>query len=80
MARDIWSLVIFCWILIFLNETRSIVIITNRGLSELKDAVEDKHIMETLMDRLTADTQILSLNEVFQDVIDYGGQKKYIKK
>ena len=67
-------------ILIFLNETRSIVVITNRALSEWKDAVEDKHLMETLMDRLTADMQILSLDEVFQEVIDYGGQKKHLKK
>lgn len=66
--------------LIFLNETRSIVIITNRGLSEWSGAVEDKHLMQTLMDRLTADTQILSLDEVFKEVIDYGGQKNRIKK
>ena len=67
-------------ILIFLNETRSIVVVTNRVLSEWKDAVDDKHLMETLMDRLTADAQILSLDEVFQEVMDYGGQKKHLKK
>ena len=80
MSLSLEELQLLYKISIFLNETRSIVVITNRGLSEWKDAVEDKHLMGTLMDRLTADTQILSLDEVFQEVIDYGGQKKHVKK
>src|SRR5690554_1096250 len=39
----------------FLNETRSIIFITNREISAWLDAVEDKHLCQTLLDRITAD-------------------------
>ncbi len=45
----------------FLNETRSIILITNRELSSWPDAVEDKHLCQTLLDRVTANSQIVRL-------------------
>ena len=44
-----------------LNETRSIVLITNRELSSWQEAAEDKHLMQTLVARLTSNSQILRL-------------------
>ena len=44
-----------------LNETRSIILITNRELSSWHEAAEDKHLMQTLVARLTANSQILRL-------------------
>ena len=46
----------------FLNETRSIVIITNRELSTWAEGTEDGHMMETLIARLTAGSQIIRLS------------------
>lgn len=48
--------------LTFLNETRSIVIITNRELSNWLSAVTDTHLMQTLLDRLVAGSQTLRLS------------------
>lgn len=45
----------------FLNETRSIIIVSNRELSSWTDASEDKHLCRTLIDRLTANSQIIRL-------------------
>ncbi|MBQ5970291.1 MAG: ATP-binding protein [Clostridia bacterium] len=45
----------------FLNETRSIVIITNRELSSWAEGTQDGHMVETLIARLTAGSQIISL-------------------
>ena len=43
----------------FLNETRSFIVITNRDLSGWTDAAEDTHLMQTIVDRLTSNSQIL---------------------
>ena len=45
----------------FLNESRSIVIITNRELSAWISAAEDTHLMQTLVDRITSNSQIIRL-------------------
>jgi DNA replication protein DnaC len=47
----------------FLNETRSIIFITNREISAWVDAVEDKHLCQTLLDRITANCQIIRLTD-----------------
>lgn len=56
------DLVKFYHSIMLLNETRSIIIITNRELSSWADATEDKHLMQTLIDRITANSQIIRLN------------------
>ena len=40
--------------LTFLNETRSLIVITNRELSTWSNGAEDTHMVETLVSRLTA--------------------------
>ena len=45
----------------FLNEERSLIIITNRELSGWITAAEDTHLMQTLVDRITANSQIIRL-------------------
>ena len=45
----------------FLNEERSLIIITNRELSGWINAAEDTHLMQTLVDRITANSQIIRL-------------------
>ena len=45
----------------YLNEGRSLIIITNRELSGWIDAAEDKHLMQTLVDRITSNSQIIRL-------------------
>lgn len=47
----------------FLNETRSIVFITNREISAWIDAAEDKHLCQTLLDRINANCQIIRLTD-----------------
>ncbi|AEV70103.1 ATP-binding protein [Acetivibrio clariflavus] len=47
----------------FLNETRSIIFITNRELSAWIDAAEDKHLCQTLLDRMMANCQIVRLTD-----------------
>ena len=47
----------------FLNETRSIIFITNREISAWLDAVKDKHLCQTLLDRITANCQIIRLTD-----------------
>ena len=45
----------------FLNEARSLIIITNRDLSGWISAADDTHLMQTLVDRITANSQIIRL-------------------
>ncbi len=47
--------------LMFINEGRSIMLITNRELSTWLETTEDKHLMETMIDRITGNSQILRL-------------------
>ncbi len=56
------DLVKFYHSIMLLNETRSIIFITNRELSSWVDATEDKHLMQTLIDRITVNSQIIRLN------------------
>jgi DNA replication protein DnaC len=49
--------------LIFLSETRSIVLITNRDLSEWKDMQVDTHLVETLKARLMSEAQLIHLKK-----------------
>lgn len=48
-------------ILMFLQETRSLILVTNRPLSSWKNMKADTHIVETLSKRLMQDAQIISL-------------------
>ena len=48
-------------VLMFLQETRSIILITNRPLSSWKDMKVYTHLVETLEKRLMHDAQIISL-------------------
>ena len=43
------------------NETRSLMIISNRSISEWKDDHNDTHLVNTLIDRLTANSQTIHL-------------------
>lgn len=47
--------------MMFLIETRSIIIITNRKLSNWKEMKVDKHLVETLQDRMLHNAQIITL-------------------
>lgn len=49
-------------ILMFLQETRSIIVITNRPLSSWKDMKVDTHLVETLEKRLMTEAQIITLS------------------
>ena len=55
------ELVLMYKIMMFLQETRSIIIVTNRPLSSWKEMKVDSHLMETLQKRLMQDAQIISL-------------------
>lgn len=57
------ELQVFYRAITFLNETRSIILITNREISAWIDAAEDKHLCQTLLDRVTANCQIIRLTE-----------------
>ena len=48
-------------LMMFLQETRSIILVTNRPLSSWKDMKVDTHLIETLEKRLMQDAQIISL-------------------
>ena len=56
------DLVGFYHSIMLLNETRSIIFITNRELSSWLEATEDRHLMQTLIDRITVNSQIIRLN------------------
>lgn len=47
--------------LTFFSEAQSIIFITNRELSDWTKTTEDKHLMQTLISRITANSQILKL-------------------
>lgn len=47
--------------IIFLSETRSIICISNREISEWPCVTDDKHLMTTFRDRITLGSQILRL-------------------
>ena len=47
--------------LIFLSETRSLILITNRPLSKWSEMKVDQHLLETLKQRLLKDAQLISL-------------------
>lgn len=49
--------------IIFLNESRSLVLITNRELSDWKDVCDDKHLVTTFLERLTKGSEIIRLVE-----------------
>ena len=61
VAPDEEELVLVYKVLMFLQETRSIIIITNRSLSSWKEMKVDRHLIETLQKRLMQDAQIISL-------------------
>ena len=45
--------------IIYLNDARSLVFMTNRMLSEWKDMVEDRHTMETFVSRISNVSRIM---------------------
>ena len=47
--------------IMLLNETRSIVIITNRELSAWGQGGNDSHLMQTLIERLSSNSQQIRL-------------------
>lgn len=49
-------------LLMFLQETRSIILITNRTLNSWKNMKVDTHLIETLAKRLLQDAQIITLS------------------
>lgn len=55
------ELVLIYKLMMFLQETRSIIIVTNRPLSSWKEMNVDTHLIETLEKRLMQDAQIISL-------------------
>ena len=55
------ELVTFYKTIVFLSETKSIVLITNRPLSEWTKMGVDKHLSETLRKRLMANAQLMHL-------------------
>ena len=55
------ELQVFYRIISFLNETRSNIFITNREISEWLNVVEDKHLCQTMIDRITTYCQIIRL-------------------
>lgn len=55
------ELILIYKIMMFLQETRSIIIVTNRSLSSWKKMKVDSHLMETLQKRLIQNIQIISL-------------------
>lgn len=47
--------------IMFFNESRSIIFISNRQVDKWKDATDDKHLIQTLIDRVTRDSSIIML-------------------
>ena len=45
-----------------MKEERSVIFITNRELSEWQQAAEDKHLMQTLADKISSDSQLIRLS------------------
>lgn len=46
--------------IMFLNESRSLMFITNRRLDEWRDAQEGPHTIETLVDRILTYSKIIT--------------------
>ena len=59
-----WVLCEFFWVqtVIFLQETRTLILITNRALFTWKEMKVDTHLIETLQKRLIADAQVITLS------------------
>ena len=55
------DMTLFYRTLMLLNETRSIILVTNRELSAWKDTIADQHLVETLLDRISGNSQIIRL-------------------
>ena len=55
------ELMTFYHAIILLNETRSIIIVTNRELSSWQRNGNDGHLMQTLIERLTSNSQLIRL-------------------
>ena len=55
------DLTVFYRYIMLLSETRSIVCITNRELSAWADGAFDRHLMQTLVDRITNGAQVIRL-------------------
>ena len=55
------DLTVFYQYIMLLSETRSIVCITNRELSAWADGAFDRHLMQTLVDRITNGAQVIRL-------------------
>lgn len=55
--------------LIFLSETRSVVLVTNRELSTWKDMKVDIHLLETLKARLLSEAQLIHLKKIYNLLI-----------
>lgn len=47
--------------LMFFNESRSIILISNRSISDWVSATDDKHLMKTLVDRIKNGSHIIML-------------------
>lgn len=56
------ELTLFYKLIMFLQETRSIFIVTNRALSSWKEMDVDSHLIETLQKRLMQGAQIITLS------------------
>lgn len=56
------ELTLFYKLIMFLQETRSIFIVTNRALSSWKEMNVDSHLIETLQKRLMQGAQIITLS------------------
>ena len=55
------ELILIYKIMMFFQETRSIIIVTNRPLSSWKEMRVDSHLVETLQKRLMQNAKIISL-------------------
>lgn len=62
VTPTIEELTLFYKLIMFLQETRSIFIVTNRPLSSWKEMKVDSHLIETLQKRLVQGAQIITLS------------------
>ena len=62
VTPSIEELTLFYKLIMFLQETRSIFIVTNRALSSWKEMNVDSHLIETLQKRLMQGAQIITLS------------------
>ena len=47
--------------IMFFNESRSIIFISNRQVNKWKDTTDDKHLIQTFLDRVSRDSSIIML-------------------